>query len=225
MINISIDGPSGSGKSFLAREIAKRKGYIYVDTGALYRAIGLYAKRNGIEPSDEKMVCDMLKNISVRLEYSDDGRQRVILNSEDVSEEIRKPEISMYASTVSAIPKVRDFLLELQRSIARENNVVMDGRDIGTVILPDAEVKIFLFANDEVRAKRRYLELKEKGIETTVEEVLSDMKTRDLNDSTRKTAPAVPAKDAYMLDNSDLDREGTVKKALSLIDERLGENK
>ncbi len=225
MINISIDGPSGSGKSFLAREIAKRKGYIYVDTGALYRAIGLYAKRNGIEPSDEKKVCDMLKNISVRLEYSDDGRQRVILNSEDVSEEIRKPEISMYASTVSAIPKVRDFLLELQRSIARENNVVMDGRDIGTVILPDAKVKIFLFANDEVRAKRRYLELKEKGIETTVEEVLSDMKTRDLNDSTRKTAPAVPAKDAYMLDNSDLDREGTVKKALSLIDERLGENK
>ena len=225
MINISIDGPSGSGKSFLAREIAKRKGYIYVDTGALYRAIGLYAKRNGLEPSDEKKVCDMIKNISVRLEYSDDGRQRVILNSEDVSEEIRKPEISMYASTVSAIPKVRDFLLELQRSIARENNVVMDGRDIGTVILPDAKVKIFLFANDEVRAKRRYLELKEKGIETTVEEVLSDMKTRDLNDSTRKTAPAVPAKDAYMLDNSDLDREGTVKKALSLIDERLGENK
>ena len=225
MINISIDGPSGSGKSFLAREIAKRKGYIYVDTGALYRAIGLYAKRNGLEPSDEKKVCDMIKNISVRLEYSDDGRQRVILNSEDVSEEIRKPEISMYASTVSAIPKVRDFLLELQRSIARENNVVMDGRDIGPVILPDAKVKIFLFANDEVRAKRRYLELKEKGIETTVEEVLSDMKTRDLNDSTRKTAPAVPAKDAYMLDNSDLDREGTVKKALSLIDERLGENK
>ena len=221
MINIAIDGPSGSGKSTLARKVAARLGYIYVDTGALYRSIGLYAKRNEIKPDDEAAVTEMLPGVSVSLEYSGDGAQKVILNGEDVSGLIRTPEISMYASKISAIPKVREFLLGLQRNIAKEKNVVMDGRDIGTVILPNAQVKIFLFASDEVRAKRRYLELKEKGIETSLEEVLSDMTKRDKDDSTRKVAPAIPADDAVMLDNSELDLDGTMLRVLEIIDGKL----
>lgn len=221
MINIAIDGPSGSGKSTLARKVAARLGYIYVDTGALYRSIGLYAKRSGIKPDDEAAVTEMLPGVSVSLEYSGDGAQKVILNGEDVGGLIRTPEISMYASKISAIPKVREFLLGLQRNIAKEKNVVMDGRDIGTVILPNAQVKIFLFASDEVRAKRRYLELKEKGIETSLEEVLSDMTKRDKDDSTRKVAPAIPADDAVMLDNSELDLDGTMLRVLEIIDGKL----
>ncbi len=221
MIGIAIDGPAGAGKSYLARTVAKRLGYIYVDTGALYRAVGLSMTRKGISPSDAEKVVKELPSVKVSLDYAEDGQQHVYLNGEDVSAAIRMPEISMAASTVSAIPEVRTFLLDIQRNMARTHNVVMDGRDIGTVILPDAKVKIFLSASERARAGRRYLELVEKGVDTTLEAVEAEMKSRDHNDSTRKVAPAIPAADAVMLDNSDLDREGTVEAALAIIAEKL----
>ena len=221
MINIAVDGPAGAGKSYLARQIAKRLGYIYVDTGALYRAIALFMTENNIDVSDASMVNGKLNEVKVELEYGNDGEQKVILCGKDVSTQIRLPHISMAASTVSAIPEVRAFLLSLQRNMAKTYNVVMDGRDIGTVILPDAQVKIFLCANENARAKRRYLELKEKGVETTLEQVEAEMSLRDKNDSTRKVAPAIAAADAVILDNSDLDREGTIEAALKIIEEKL----
>ncbi|MBQ4602597.1 MAG: (d)CMP kinase, partial [Clostridia bacterium] len=184
MINIAIDGPSGAGKSTIAKAVAKAKGYIYVDTGALYRSIGLWVARKGIAKEDKENIISELGDITLELKYVD-GTQRVYLNGEDVSDNIRTPEISMYASAVSAIPEVRAFLLDLQRDMAKKHDVIMDGRDIGTVILPDATVKIFMTASPEGRAKRRHKELLEKGIETTYEEVLSDMIERDRNDSTR----------------------------------------
>lgn len=221
MINIAVDGPAGAGKSYLARQIAKRLGYIYVDTGALYRSVALYMTETGVSPSDAEGVNAALPHVSVSLDYGDDGEQHVFLNGTDVSTEIRKPEISLAASSVSAIPEVRTFLLGIQRDMARTHNVVMDGRDIGTVIMPDAQVKIFLCANEKARAKRRYLELTEKGVVTTLEAVENEMNQRDRNDSTRKIAPAVPAEDAVILDNSDLDREGTVAAALAIIAAKL----
>lgn len=221
MINIAVDGPAGAGKSYLARQIAKRLGYIYVDTGALYRSVALYMTEEGIAPSDADSVIAALSGVSVSLDYADDGEQHVFLNGSDVSSEIRNPEISLAASSVSAIPEVRAFLLNIQRKMARTHNVVMDGRDIGTVILPMAQVKIFLCANKSARAKRRFLELTEKGIETTLEAVESEMSLRDKNDSTRKVAPAVPADDAVILDNSELDREETIEAALEIIAENL----
>lgn len=221
MINIAVDGPAGAGKSYLARQIAKRLGYIYVDTGALYRSVALYMTETGVSPSDAEGVNAALPHVSVSLDYGDDGEQHVFLNGTDVSTEIRKPEISLAASSVSAIPEVRAFLLGIQRDMARTHNVVMDGRDIGTVIMPDAQVKIFLCANEKARAKRRYLELTEKGVVTTLEAVENEMNKRDRNDSTRKIAPAVPAEDAVILDNSDLDREGTVAAALAIIAAKL----
>lgn len=221
MINIAVDGPAGAGKSYLAKEIAKRLGYIYVDTGALYRAVGLFMTERGVEVSDSSSVIKLLPAVDVTLNYGEDGTQRVYLSGRDVSTDIRLPHISMAASTVSAIPEVRAFLLDLQRNMAKTNNVVMDGRDIGTVILPNADVKIFLCANEKARAKRRYIELCEKGIQTTLEAVESEMLTRDKNDSTRKVAPAVAAPDAVILDNSDLDREGTVEAALKIIADKL----
>lgn len=221
MINIAVDGPAGAGKSYLAKEIAKRLGYIYVDTGALYRAVGLFMTERGVEVSDSSSVIKLLPAVDVTLNYGEDGTQRVYLSGRDVSTDIRLPHISMAASTVSAIPEVRAFLLDLQRNMAKTNNVVMDGRDIGTVILPNADVKIFLCANEKARAKRRYIELCEKGIQTTLEAVESEMLTRDKNDSTRKIAPAVAAPDAVILDNSDLDREGTVEAALKIIADKL----
>ena len=221
MINIAVDGPAGAGKSYLARQIAKRLGYIYVDTGALYRSVALYMTETGVSPSDAEGVNAALPHVSVSLDYGDDGEQHVFLNGTDVSTEIRKPEISLAASSVSAIPEVRAFLLGIQRDMARTHNVVMDGRDIGTVIMPDAQVKIFLCANENARAKRRYLELTEKGVVTTLEAVENEMNQRDRNDSTRKIAPAVPAEDAVILDNSDLDREGTVAAALAIIAAKL----
>lgn len=221
MINIAVDGPAGAGKSYLARQIAKRLGYIYVDTGALYRSVALYMTETGVSPSDAEGVNAALPHVSVSLDYGDDGEQHVFLNGTDVSTEIRKPEISLAASSVSAIPEVRAFLLGIQRDMARTHNVVMDGRDIGTVIMPDAQVKIFLCANEKARAKRRYLELTEKGAVTTLEAVENEMNQRDRNDSTRKIAPAVPAEDAVILDNSDLDREGTVAAALAIIAAKL----
>lgn len=221
MINIAVDGPAGAGKSYLARQIAKRLGYIYVDTGALYRSVALYMTEAGVSPSDVEGVKSALPHVSVSLDYGDDGEQHVFLNGTDVSTEIRKPEISLAASSVSAIPEVRAFLLGIQRDMAKTHNVVMDGRDIGTVIMPDAQVKIFLCANEKARAKRRYLELTEKGVVTTLEAVENEMNQRDRNDSTRKIAPAVPADDAVILDNSDLDREGTIEAALAIIAGKL----
>ena len=231
MIRIALDGPSGAGKSTLAKEIAKRLGIVYLDTGALYRTVGLFAKGSGLSIggngkfSDEDaarlaeiLISDKKPRVDVKLA---DGAQHVILDGMDVGDSIRTPEMSLFASAVSRIQAVRDFLLDVQRDFAKKNSVIMDGRDIGTVILPDADVKIFLTASDEVRAKRRLDELREKGISTTFEEVLSDMKKRDENDRTRKIAPAVPAKDAVILDNSALDFDGTVDEALRIIDKNI----
>lgn len=219
MINIALDGPAGAGKSWLAKTLAAKLGYIHVDTGALYRSIGLYMARHGISADSEDEIVAALPDVTVRLGFEGD-EQRVYLCGEDVTGFIRTPEISMYASSVSRLPQVRDFLLETQRAIAKENNVVMDGRDIGTVILPDADVKIYVCASDEVRAKRRMLELQEKGIDQPFEEVLADMRERDLRDMTRDVAPAVAAPDAIILDNSELDRDGTLAEALRIIRER-----
>lgn len=219
MIRIALDGPSGAGKSSLAKEIAKKLGIVYLDTGALYRTVGLFAKRNGVSLGGADFACEvgaLLGKIKINVKI-ENGSQKVFLCGADVGDSIRTPEISMYASAVSAIPAVRAFLLETQRSIARSNSVIMDGRDIGTVILPDADVKIYLTASDEVRAERRRKELAEKGIVTTFDEVLADMKKRDRNDSTRTASPAVAAADAVVLDNSALDFNGTLDAALAII--------
>ncbi|MBR2443954.1 MAG: (d)CMP kinase [Clostridia bacterium] len=219
-MNIALDGPSGAGKSTVAKALAKRLGIIYVDTGALYRTIGLYVRNKGIDKEDEKSVIDCLSEINLNMEFIN-GEQIITLNGVNVGDTIRTGEIAMYASRVSAIPEVRAFLLETQRKIARENSVVMDGRDIGTVILPNAEVKIFMTASAEARAMRRYKELVAKGEDCTFESVLADINLRDKNDSTRKTAPAIPAEDAVFLDNSDLDIEGTVERAIEIINEKV----
>lgn len=219
-MNIALDGPSGAGKSTVAKALAKKLGIIYVDTGALYRTIGLYVKNKGIDKDDEKSVIGCLSEINLNMEFIN-GEQIITLNGVNVGDTIRTGEIAMYASRVSAIPEVRAFLLETQRKIARENSVVMDGRDIGTVILPNAEVKIFMTASAEARAMRRYKELVAKGEDCTFESVLADINLRDKNDSTRKTAPAIPAEDAVFLDNSDLDIEGTVNKAIEIINEKV----
>lgn len=219
-MNIALDGPSGAGKSTVAKALAKRLGIIYVDTGALYRTIGLYVKNKGIDKEDEKSVIGCLSEINLNMEFIN-GEQIITLNGVNVGDTIRTGEIAMYASRVSAIPEVRAFLLETQRKIARENSVVMDGRDIGTVILPNAEVKIFMTASAEARAMRRYKELVAKGEDCTFEGVLADINLRDKNDSTRKTAPAIPAEDAVFLDNSDLDIEGTVERAIEIINEKV----
>ncbi len=218
-MKIALDGPSGAGKSSLARAIAKKMHIVYVDTGALYRSIGLFTRNAGVDPKDAAAVEALLPEITLEMKF-ENGEQHIYLCGEDVGDRIRTPEISMYASAVSAIPAVRAFLLDAQRSIAEKTDVIMDGRDIGTVILPDAEVKIFLTASPEARAKRRTLELEAKGIATTYEEVLADMQERDQNDSTRKTAPAVPAADAVFLDNSDMTAEETVEAALKIIAEK-----
>jgi len=222
MYSIAIDGPSGAGKSTLAKALAKELSFLYVDTGAIYRTVGLFAKQNGIDPSDEKELSARFSDVKINLVWKD-GSQHVILNDEDVSDLIRTPEMSMYASAVSALPKVRAFLLDMQRNFSKENNVIMDGRDIGTVVLPDADVKLFLVANPENRAKRRYEELLAKGQNVTYEEVLSDMIKRDKNDSERQTAPCVAAPDAILFDNSALTLEETINKALEIIHGKLNE--
>lgn len=220
-IAIAIDGPAGAGKSTIAKLAAKELSFIYVDTGALYRAIGLCAKRNNIGSKDVEKILEMIKDIKVELAFNDKKEQIVLLNGEDVSSLIRTPEISMYASDVSAIPEVRAFLLDLQRNMAKTNNIIMDGRDIGTVVLPDAKVKIFLTASAEVRAKRRYDELVEKGMDVKYEDVLSDVITRDYNDSHRETAPLKPAEDSVIVDTSGLDLEESVEKLISIMKERM----
>ncbi len=220
--NIAIDGPAGAGKSTIAKAAASKLGFIYVDTGALYRSIGLYCLKNNIETTDKLAVEKILPEVSVELKYVD-GTQKVILNSNDVSEEIRKPECSMAASNVSAIPVVREFLFELQRKMARENDVIMDGRDIGTVILPDAEVKIFLTASPEERANRRFKELVEKGNNPDYDELLKEINQRDYNDMHRETAPLKQADDAILFDTTTLGREEVVDELLKIISEKLGD--
>ncbi|MBP3495157.1 MAG: (d)CMP kinase [Clostridia bacterium] len=219
-MRIALDGPSGAGKSTVAKALAKKLGIIYVDTGALYRTVGLFVRNNGVDKEDTKAVIDLLPKIKLNMEFIN-GEQIITLNGERVGDNIRTGEIAMYASRVSAIPEVRAFLLETQRKIARENDVVMDGRDIGTVIIPDAEVKIFMFASPEARAMRRYKELVQKGEECTYEGVLQDIITRDRNDSTRETAPAVAAKDAVLLDNSNLDVDGSVERVIEIIKSKV----
>ena len=222
MIKIAIDGPSGSGKSTLARSLAKRYGFVYVDTGALYRTIGLYMLKKGVNVTDAAAVSDNLKNICVELKYDGDGVQHVFLNGEDVGDSIRTSEVSAAASAVSAVPEVRAFLLDTQRKMADNNNVVMDGRDIGTVIFPDAQVKIFLTAGNLARAERRHKELTDKGEAVTLEKVLSDMEMRDRNDRSRKEAPAIPAPDAVLLDNSGFEPDDTLRAACEIINSKLG---
>ena len=217
MINVAIDGPAGAGKSTVAKAAAKELGFIYVDTGALYRTVALSAQRKGAGDDREKII-PMLKDITVELKYVD-GVQAVYLDGEDVSSLIRTPEISMLASTTSAIPEVRAFLLELQRDIARKNNVIMDGRDIATVVLPDADVKIFLFASPECRAKRRYDELIEKGESVMYEDVLADVNQRDYQDSHREIAPLKPSEDSVMLDTSELTLEESIQSVIDIVKE------
>ena len=219
MYSIAIDGPSGSGKSTIAKAVAKRLGFLYVDTGAIYRTVGLFAKKSGIDPHDEVTLGKNLDKVDIKLKWVD-GTQHVFLSDEDVSEDIRTPEMSMYASAVSALGAVRKFLLEMQRDFARNNNVIMDGRDIGTVILPNATVKFFMTASNDARAVRRHKELCEKGEVITLDEVKRTMAERDKNDSTRKVAPAIPAADAIMLDNSGTFEE-TIEKALEIIRSKI----
>ena len=219
MIRIAIDGPGGAGKSSVAKLIASKLGMIYVDTGALYRTIGLYMLKCGVSPSDREGVSKRLGEFTLELKFID-NRQVILLNGEDVGDTIRTPEVSMAASAVSAIKEVRDFLLETQRSIAKSNSVIMDGRDIGTVILPDAEVKIFLTASPEARARRRCDELRAKGSDVSFEQVFTEMAERDKNDSTRDIAPCVPAEDAVILDNSDLDLEGTADAIIAIAESK-----
>ena len=220
-IAIAIDGPAGAGKSTIARLAAKELGFIYVDTGALYRAIGLAASRRSLTAEDKDAIIEMLTAIKVELAFNEKHEQIVLLDGEDVSGLIRTPEISMMASAVSAIPEVRAFLLDLQRDMAHTNNVIMDGRDIGTVVLPDAKIKIFLSASPECRARRRYDELIEKGMDVKYEDILSDVIARDYADSHRDIAPLKPADDAIMVDTSGEDLETSVNKLLIIMRDRI----
>ena len=222
IINVAIDGPAGAGKSTVARAAAKALGYIYVDTGALYRAVGLNAIRNGVITDDAEAVTATLGSITVELKF-ENGEQLVLLNGENVSSEIRTPDASMAASNVSAIPAVRAFLFDLQRDIAAKNDCIMDGRDIGTVVLPDAQVKIFLTASPEIRAKRRYDELIEKGQQVEFYDVLDDLIKRDYNDSHREVAPLRPADDGVIVDTSELNLEESINKVIEVIEEKTNE--
>ena len=219
MISIAIDGPAGAGKSTIARKAAQELGFIYVDTGALYRAIGLFAHENGIADTDEQALTARLEEINIELAYRD-GQQLIFLNGRDVSEEIRRPQMSMAASNVSALPAVRDFLLDLQREMAQRYNVIMDGRDIGTVVLPGADLKIFLTADVEERAMRRYIEFTTKGEGVRYEEVLEDIKRRDENDSRRAAAPLRCADDAVLLDTTGNELEESIALVLKTIRKR-----
>ena len=219
-INIAIDGPAGAGKSSIAKLVSKELGYIYVDTGALYRTVGLYSIRKGIDTKDAESVTATLKDIEVKLGFVD-GAQHVFLNGEDVSDAIRTPEASMGASNVSAIPAVRTFLFDLQRDIAKNNNCIMDGRDIGTVVLPDAQIKLFLTASPEARAERRYKELIEKGEKVDFQDVLDDINKRDYQDSHREIAPLKQAEDALLVDNSGCNLEEGVALVMGIIKEKL----
>lgn len=222
-ISVAIDGPSGAGKSTLARQAAARLGYLYVDTGAIYRTVALSAVKRGIDPADTSALISMLDGLDIRLVYDkSDGIQHMYLNGEDVSEEIRVHAISAHASTVSAIPEVRAFLLDLQRDLARKNNVVMDGRDIGTVVLPDADVKIFLTASAQARAQRRHIELVQRGQDASFETILHDIVARDEQDMNRPIAPLRQAENAVLIDTTKLDLEQSLQAILNVIRERVG---
>ena len=221
MISIAIDGPAGAGKSTVAKGVAKQLGFIYVDTGALYRTVGLKFLRDGYNTELECDIESVLKTIEVNIKFID-GTQHVFLNGEDVSDEIRTPSASMMASAVSAKPPVRAFLLEMQRKLARENNVIMDGRDIGTVVLPDATLKFFVTASVSERADRRYRELKEKGMDVNYDDIYKDIETRDYNDSHRDIAPLKPAEDSIIFDTTGNTLEESINKLLTIIKERLG---
>ncbi len=220
MISIAIDGPSGAGKSTIAKAVSKKLGFIYVDTGALYRSIGLYVLNCGKDTANREEVKALLPEIDVKIRYVD-GTQHVYLNEEDVSDAIRKPPVSMAASNVSAHPEVRAFLLDLQRKFAEENNVIMDGRDIGTVVLPNADIKIFLTATAEERANRRYKELIEKGENVDYDQILEEIKQRDYNDSHRAVAPLKQADDAVLADTTGCELHEAIEKLLSIIENKM----
>ena len=220
-INVALDGPSGAGKSTIAKKIAAKLGFVYVDTGALYRSIAYYVINNGGDVKNTEQVISMLPGVDVKLKYKRKA-QCVILCGEDVSDKIRTPEISMGASAVSAVPEVREFLFDLQRSIAAENDIIMDGRDIGTVVLPNADVKIFLTASAEERANRRFKELQEKGDPSTYEEVLKDINQRDYNDTHREIAPLKKADDAIEVDSTSMTLDETVDAITAIIEEKTG---
>lgn len=217
IIRIAIDGPSGAGKSTLARAVAGELGCLYVDTGAIYRTVGCYVRAQGLDPKDEAAVTAALPGVSIEMTHGEDGLQHMLLNGEDVTGAIRLPEISRYASAVSAHPGVRAFLLEMQRKLARERSVIMDGRDIGTVVLPDAEVKIFLTASPEARARRRCLELEQRGTPQPYETVLREIQERDWSDTHRDIAPLRQAEDAVVLDTTELDFQASEAALLRLI--------
>ena len=223
IFSVAIDGPSGAGKSTLAKAVAAKLDILYVDTGAIYRTIGCYVKEKGVHPRDNEAVIALLPEIHIEMRYAEDGLQHMILNGKDVTTEIRQNEISQYASDVSAIPEVRTFLLEMQRQFARENSVIMDGRDIGTVVLPDAEVKVFLTAPLAERARRRFVELEQRGTPRAYEDVLREMEQRDYNDSHRAAAPLRQAEDAVLLDTGELNFAESLAALISIIRKKVGE--
>ncbi len=222
IFSVAIDGPSGAGKSTIARSVAAELGILYVDTGAIYRTVGYCAYSKGVDPQDRDAVVALLPEIKIEMGYGEDGLQRMALNGEDVTDQIRLPQISMYASHVSAIPEVRAFLMEMQRATAREKSVIMDGRDIGTVVLPDADVKIFLTASAEDRAQRRYDELVQRGTPKDYAELLEEIKLRDYNDSNRAAAPLKAAEDAVLLDTTGNTFEQSRQQIMDIIKERIG---
>lgn len=219
--SIAIDGPAGAGKSTLARALARELGYLYVDTGAIYRTVALRAREAGADPSDPEQVAPLLEDLDLRMDYGGDGVQRMYLSGRDVTEAIRENEISALASQVAALPAVREFLLEFQRKQAREHDVVMDGRDIGTVVLPQAGVKIFLTAAPEARARRRTAELLQRGQDADFDEILREIRQRDQQDENRPVAPLRQAEDAALLDTTNLDLKGSLEALLTLVRERL----
>ena len=219
--SIAIDGPAGAGKSTIARRLASELGYYYVDTGAIYRTVAYFLDLLGISPKDTDGVNRYIDELTIGIEYDEEGKQHMIMNGMDVSDEIRTQEISQKASLVAAHAVVRDMLLDMQRQVAREHNVIMDGRDIGTVVLPDATVKIFLTASAEIRAQRRYDELAAKKTKTTYQKVLEEVKQRDYQDSHRKIAPLKQAKDAVLLDSSELDIDGVVAAMKKIVAEKI----
>lgn len=219
--SVAIDGPSGAGKSTIAKMCAKKLGFIYVDTGAIYRTVGVAARDAGLASKDEAGLTALLPKIQISMRHDDSGLQRMLLNGRDVTDEIRLPEISIYASDVSAMPPVRAFLLEMQRHFAKTSDVIMDGRDIGTVVLPNADIKLFLTATAEERAQRRFEELQLRGTQTSYEEVLRDIQYRDKNDSSRSTAPLRPADDATIIDTTGNTLEQSFSLVCNLIEEKM----
>ena len=219
--SIAVDGPAGAGKSSLSKKLAAVYGLVYLDTGAIYRTVGLACYRRGIDRKDEAAVSAVLPDLDIQISYDEQGLQRMILNGEDVSEAIRMPEISICASDVSALPACRAYLLDMQRRFAREYNVILDGRDIGTVVLPNADLKIYLTASSEARAQRRFLELQGKGVEADYKQVLRDIILRDEQDMNRAIAPLRQADDAVLVDTSELNLEESLEALCRLVDERL----